>query len=111
MAVKHIVALRFKPSVHSATIAEATIQAFQRLLALKDGCILPTTNRPYIQSISGGQDMSIEGRQNLFTHAFVAEFDSVEDRDYYVREDPYHAEFARSLQPLIEDVQVLDFIV
>ncbi|XHG00948.1 hypothetical protein AWENTII_004356 [Aspergillus wentii] len=49
--------------------------------------------------------------QNSFTHAFVAEFESVADRDYYVREDPYHAQFAQGLGPLLGGVQVLDFFV
>lgn len=34
-----------------------------RMLALKDTCIHPTTQKPYIKASSGGIDNSIEGIQ------------------------------------------------
>ena len=43
------------------------------------------------------------------THAFVVEFASVEDRDYYVKEDPVHREFVQSLDGVLEKGQVVDF--
>lgn len=48
-------------------------------------------------------------KQHGITHAFVVEFSSAADRDYYVSEDPVHQEFVRSLSGLIEKAQVLDF--
>lgn len=47
--------------------------------------------------------------QNGITHAFVVEFSSAEDRDYYVREDPTHKAFVQSLDGVIEKAQVIDF--
>ena len=41
------------------------------------------------------------------THAFVIEFATVEDRDYYVAKDPAHQEFVRSLDGLLEKAQVM----
>lgn len=100
------------------------------MLALKNHCLHPTAQKPYIKSSSGGADNSPEGSQvrlttsmshlpqNLtnssrqkdgITHAFVFEFESAEDRDYYVNSDPAHLAFVRSLDGIIEKVQVIDF--
>ena len=43
------------------------------------------------------------------THAFVVEFDTEEDRSYYLDEDPAHLEFVKSLGPLVKDIQVTDY--
>lgn len=98
------------------------------MLALKDNCIHPTSQKPYIQAVSGGQDNSPEGIQvsgegmssvhisitnipkNGITHAFVVHFASADDRDYYVSKDPAHLAFVKSLDGIIEKAQVVDFI-
>ena len=36
-------------------------------------------------------------------------FDSAEDRDYYVNEDPAHKAFVQTLGPILASVRVLDF--
>lgn len=46
--------------------------------------------------------------QNGITHVFVVEFSSVEDRNYYAREDPEHLAFGASLGPIVKQVQVVD---
>jgi Stress responsive A/B Barrel Domain len=43
------------------------------------------------------------------THAFAVEFASEEDRDYYVRHDPAHLAFVKSVEAVVEKAQVLDF--
>ena len=43
------------------------------------------------------------------THAFVAEFGSEKDRNYYVHEDPAHVAFKTSLKDLIAGAQVIDY--
>lgn len=43
------------------------------------------------------------------THAFVAEFESAADRDYYVASDPAHLALQKGLQVVVEKVLVLDF--
>jgi hypothetical protein len=43
------------------------------------------------------------------THGFVVEFASVEDRDYYVTEDPAHMAFVKSIEALVEKATVVDF--
>lgn len=47
--------------------------------------------------------------QKGLTHAFVVEFESVEDRDYYIAKDPAHLAFVDSVKPILKDVQVADY--
>jgi len=48
-------------------------------------------------------------KQGDTTHGFVMWFDSEEDRDYYVNEDPAHKAFVQSAGPIIKAVRVVDF--
>jgi hypothetical protein len=47
--------------------------------------------------------------QNGITHAFIMEFESAEDRDYYVNVDPTHNDFKELAGKIIERAQVIDF--
>jgi hypothetical protein len=47
--------------------------------------------------------------QNGFTHGFVMEFGSTEDRDYYMKHDPAHLGFVKNLSGSWEKVSALDF--
>lgn len=47
--------------------------------------------------------------QNGFTHIFVSEFESEEDRAYYVNKDPAHLAFVKSLAGVVDKVQAVDF--
>ncbi|KAG7412297.1 hypothetical protein Forpe1208_v008706 [Fusarium oxysporum f. sp. rapae] len=78
-------------------------------LQLKNLCIHPTSNKPYITSLQGGKDNSPEGMQNGITHGFVATFESAEDRDYYVKTDPAHQAFIANVGGLLEKAIVVDF--
>lgn len=44
-----------------------------------------------------------------YSHAFVVEFASEEDRRYYLEEDAAHLELKKSLKPLLERVGVVDY--
>lgn len=98
------------------------------MLHLRENCIHPTTQKPYIKASAGGKDNSIEGLQvctrflqqppgsmvlltakNGITHVFVVEFENEDDREYYVRSDPAHQAFVKSLDGVIEKAQVVDF--
>ncbi|KAI2608973.1 stress responsive A/B barrel domain protein [Hypoxylon fragiforme] len=105
MTVKHLVLFQFKAGVGADAIKEANM----RMLGLKDGCIHPTTQKQYIKSLTGGKDNSIEGAQNGITHAFVVDFETTEDRNYYVEKDPFHEEFKAFVGPLAEKVIVVDY--
>lgn len=49
------------------------------------------------------------GVQGGFTHGFVVEFASKEDRDYYVASDPVHQAFVKKNSPQFDDVRVIDY--
>ncbi|KAG6001522.1 hypothetical protein E4U21_004113 [Claviceps maximensis] len=110
MSVTHIVSFAFKADANP----EAISQCCQDLLALKQNCILASTQKPYILSSKGGKDMSIENLQNGLTHVFVTEFASVADRDYYVKEDTAHRGFVEkwitSADGVVAKAMVLDFV-
>jgi len=105
MAIVHIVLFEFKPTLTHAVVADAC----KRMLALKDNCVHPTTNKPYVKSHGGGRDNSPEGNQGGFTHGFVFEFETEEDRKYYLEKDPAHLAFVASLKDMVENVRVVDF--
>ena len=48
-------------------------------------------------------------QKNGISHAFVVEFASVADRDFYVQKDSVHQEFVHSLGGIVEKVQVIDY--
>ncbi len=47
--------------------------------------------------------------QNGATHAFVFEFPSVADRNYFMNEDQAHIEVHRLVEPIVDKVTVVDF--
>ncbi|KAI9773723.1 MAG: hypothetical protein M1839_002021 [Geoglossum umbratile] len=124
MVIVHIVLFEFNPSA----TPEAIQDVCQRMLALKDQCIHPTTNKPYLKSSIGGRDnspeelqVSIYGlsvgsntdlamSQRGMTHAFIVEFENEADRNYYINGDPVHRAFVSSLGYVVARVQVLDFV-
>ncbi|SPO02418.1 uncharacterized protein DNG_05091 [Cephalotrichum gorgonifer] len=103
--ITHIVLFQWKDSATESAIADATAH----MLSLKEKCIHPVRQTPYIRSMTGGRDNSPEGLQNGATHAFVAVFDSPWERDYYVKDDPAHDAFKKSVGDLIEKAIVMDF--
>ncbi|EOA92207.1 uncharacterized protein SETTUDRAFT_153173 [Exserohilum turcica Et28A] len=101
----HIVLFQFKQGTSALAIKEVT----SRFFGLKKECRHPATLRPYIVSIAGGKDISTENLQNGISHAFVLQFHSVEDRDYYVNEDPAHKAFKEVAAAAVERATVVDF--
>jgi len=107
MAVIHLVLFQFKAELG----VQAVDEACNKMLALKDTCIHPRTQKPYISSLTGGKDHSPEGAQNGITHAFTVGFESVEDRDYYVKSDPIHQAFVAFAGAVVEKAIVVDYTV
>ncbi|KAL5045804.1 hypothetical protein BDW71DRAFT_183423 [Aspergillus fruticulosus] len=105
MPITHIVMFQLKRGLSAETVNDLCT----RMLSLKDKCIHPTSQKPYILSSSGGADNSPEGMQGGITHAFVVEFANEEDRAYYLEKDPAHLEFVGSLKDVVEKAQVVDF--
>ncbi|KAF1943133.1 hypothetical protein EJ02DRAFT_343894 [Clathrospora elynae] len=105
MTIIHIVLFEWKSTASPEQVEEAC----KRMLALQDQCIHPTSQNPYIRSFSGGKNNSPEGHAGDLTHGFVVEFESAEDRDYYVYKDPAHQEFVKFAGEVANSVKVLDY--
>ncbi|KAF8178555.1 hypothetical protein K438DRAFT_1726133 [Mycena galopus ATCC 62051] len=90
---------------------EAVQEACVRMLSLKEGCIHPESRLPCIKSLTGGKDNSTEGLQNGIQYAFVVEFESAADRDYYVVTDPTHKAFVKSIAAIMQKAIVVDYNV
>lgn len=54
--------------------------------------------------------MRLTERKGGFQYGFVMEFQSAQDRDYYVKEDPdHHAFVKKATSGFVEDIRVVDF--
>jgi hypothetical protein len=98
--VVHVVAFKFKKAVTDAKQKEIA----DALVALKKSI-------PQIISIEHGPNVSKEGFEKGFQHAFIVTFANEKDRDTYL-EHPKHKEFAKLLDGLLADkgVFVFDFV-
>ncbi|KAI1823515.1 stress responsive A/B barrel domain-containing protein [Xylaria intraflava] len=105
MPVNHIVLFQFKAEAGTAS-AET---AFTNMLALKDACVRDDTQKPYIKSLTGGKDISVEGLSTGIQYAFVVEFENEEDRNFYVHKDKAHKAFVTSIWPILEKAIVVDY--
>ncbi|OAK98439.1 hypothetical protein IQ06DRAFT_379270 [Phaeosphaeriaceae sp. SRC1lsM3a] len=105
MTIIHIVLFEWKSTASHEQIKEAC----NRMLALREKCIHPTSQKPYIKSFSGGKNNSPEGHAAPHTHGFVVEFENEEDRDYYVYKDPAHQEFVAFAGGVANGVKVVDY--
>ncbi|KAL4876917.1 hypothetical protein BJY04DRAFT_222593 [Aspergillus karnatakaensis] len=105
MTVTHMIVCRFKDGTSNEVIEEVC----RDIVALKDTCINPVTQKPYIKSFVGGKDHSPEGAQHGMTHGFVAQFESPEDRNYYVSQDSAHLALGVKIAPVVEKFLCLDF--
>ncbi|KIY01358.1 uncharacterized protein Z520_02910 [Fonsecaea multimorphosa CBS 102226] len=83
--VTHIVLFRYHPSIPWTELEHH----FAELAKLKSTCLKPAvTGNPYMLSMSMGKNSSWENFGKGMTHCIVLEFASVEDRDFYLLEDP-----------------------
>ncbi|KAL6410950.1 hypothetical protein AUP68_07382 [Ilyonectria robusta] len=90
MSITRVVQLQFKPDVDVSVIDNLSSQ----ILGMKSKCLDSETKKPYIESIGGGPDISVEGLQI--------------DRDYYALNDAAHQAVIQALQLAIEKVQIID---
>ncbi|MHC3939582.1 hypothetical protein ACI0FR_00880 [Paenochrobactrum sp. BZR 201-1] len=114
--IKHIVLFRFKTDVTSAQIDQVTAE----FKSLQQRC--KRDHRPYIQSLTYGEQMNGEGASQGFTLGFIVTFKSEGDRNYYVGEplvrdpqfyDAAHHKFKKLVSPLLDaqGALVFDFVV
>jgi len=98
-SLKHLVLLKFNDGTSGADIGRIVSE----FLSLKNKI-------PQIQSIEWGTDVSVEKKNQGFTHCFCLSFSGSKERDEYIPH-PAHQEFGAILKPLIEKVFVFDYVV
>ena len=99
MTVKHIVLVKFTETTGQTMVAELS-QAFAEL----SSCI------PGISEFETGQNVSPEGLNHGFTHAFVMTFVDLAARDAYLPHAKHQA-FVERLKPCLADVLVVDYLL
>lgn len=51
----------------------------------------------------------VDHQQNGMTHAYIVEFASASDRDFYVSDDQGHKDIGKYIRKFIAKAQVVDF--
>lgn len=97
MAIKHIVLVKFTDSASSEVVHNLS-QSFAELPSLIPG----------ITAFEAGQNVSPEGLNHGFTHAFVMTFVDTTARDSYLPHAQHQA-FVERLKPYLADVLVFDY--
>ncbi|MCJ1470135.1 hypothetical protein MMC07_008780 [Pseudocyphellaria aurata] len=103
--VYHIVLCSWQPTL----TPEKIIENCEYFLSLKEKCVRPDTQQPYIRNLTGGIDNSIENAQQGTTHGFIVEFDNLADRDYYRDIDPVFQKFVKDVGADFNVVIVVDY--
>lgn len=105
--VRHFFTFRYRFSEDRPGVIE-------HLLALRQNCVKPPQSGvPYIVSIETGKATSHEGLDQGMVDGFLMTFQSEDDHNFYIDEDPVHKEFQRFVAPKLdkEGVFVFDFTV
>lgn len=95
--IRHIVCFKFKENADTRQITHIE-QEFSAL----------STKIPGIISLEWGKNNSPEALNKEFTHCFVVSFESEEARSLYLPH-PDHQAFVSLLEPVLDDVFVIDF--
>ncbi|ETS77634.1 hypothetical protein PFICI_09696 [Pestalotiopsis fici W106-1] len=103
--VTHFVSFEFLANQTQSDIDDV----ITRFLSLKDNCKKPDGST-YILTVSGGTNNSPTDRNGGFTHAWTNTFSSLDDRNYYLFEDPYHLAFEADMVYHLQDAFAFDFL-
>jgi hypothetical protein len=95
--IKHIVLFKIKDTVTDGQVQNI----FSELAGLK--ALIPG-----LLDFSGGPYSSTEGLNKGFTHGFVMNFETADDRDTYLPH-PEHERVKEIIIPCIDDVVAFDF--
>ncbi len=96
--INHIVLFKLKKD----TSKEKTSSLLESFLDIKDKI-------PWILSITGGTDISIEEKSKGYNMAFLVTFKTIEDRDNYLPHIKHQTLVEKHILPIIEDVLVFDY--
>ncbi|KAK5130911.1 hypothetical protein LTR08_001575 [Meristemomyces frigidus] len=105
--ITHIVLFKYSPSLPWQTLQSH----FTSFRALRTRCLRPAVSgKPYMLSMRMGQNRSWEPFSKGLTHAFILEFATQADLDYYLTADPVHIAFSSDVtaRGLVEDSVVMD---
>jgi Stress responsive A/B Barrel Domain len=97
LAIKHIVLVKFTEAANPAVVADLS-KSFAALPSLIPG----------ISAFEAGENVSPEGLNHGFTHAFVMTFVDTTARDNYLPHAAHQA-FVERLKPYLADVLVVDY--
>lgn len=95
--LRHVVLFKFKDATPTEQVKEIE-DAFRALPRQIDA----------IHDFEWGTDVSVEGKQDGFTHCFFVTFKSEADRDAYLPH-PAHKAFGAVLRPHLDKVLVIDY--
>ncbi|KAF2444509.1 stress responsive A/B barrel domain protein, partial [Karstenula rhodostoma CBS 690.94] len=102
--ITHIVAFKYRSEISWSDMEDH----FKYFMSLKTRSLHRQTGKPLIKSLRAGKNRSWESCSKGMSHAFVLEFASQEDLDYYLTAEPVHLQFSKDAKPLIEDSLVVD---
>lgn len=95
--LRHVVLFKFKPGVTADQIQEV-VDGFAALPKKIDAVV----------GFECGRDVSVENKNQGFTHGFVVTFRDERGREVYLPH-PAHQEFVKLVIPRVEDVLVFDY--
>lgn len=96
-SLRHVVLFKFKDGTSPEQVQQV-VDAFRALPKKIDA----------IQDFEYGTDVSVENKQQGFTHCFLVTFRDEQGRDAYLPH-PAHKEFGTLVRPLLDKVLVFDF--
>ena len=95
--LRHVVLFKFKNGTTTEQIRK-----------IENGCCALPSKIGYIYDFEWGTDVSVDDRNQGFTHCFIVTFRSEQDRDKYLPH-PAHQELVEFLRPHIEQMLVIDY--
>jgi len=96
----HIVLFKLRDGIEK----EAVEELHSEFLGLEDKI-------PGIVSITGGTDVSTEGKNQGYTLGFVVRFEDANARDKYLPHPAHRCFVEKHVRPIIRDALVLDYEV
>ena len=96
--IQHIVLLKLKPETTS-----------QQKTALLEGLCALKQQIPGIETVSGGDNSSPEGKEQGYNWGFVMTFADAAARDAYLPHPDHKALGQNLLRPHVDDLLVLDY--
>jgi hypothetical protein len=95
--LRHVVLFKFKNGTTTEQIRK-----------IENGCCALPSKISYIYDFEWGTDISVDDRNQGFTHCFIVTFRSEQDRDKYLPH-PAHQELVEFLRPNIDQMLVIDY--